>query len=448
MSDKKNLTFGVLGLGVSGKAAIEFLTEKGYKFLAWDDKTKQGTAPESTAWEEVDVLVASPGISNLHLHPIVKQLKPTAKIICDVELFYQHYPNNKYVAITGTNGKSSTTKLIEHILLTCGVKAKSCGNIGTAVLSVVPEKDEVIVLELSSYQLDLIDSFKPNVAVITNITPDHLDRYGSFQAYLDAKKRIFKKQNQNDFLVLNLDNKAAHDIYDQLQSVSLHPNLVPVSIKQKLPNGYSLVDTLLTDLIHNTAMSVPYNANLRGIHNAENIVCAYATVVALLQTNLSIEDITKAIETYPGLKHRMQVVTTCSGIEFINDSKATNADSAEKALQALNGEIYWIAGGLPKTGGIQAIKPTLKKIKQAFLMGKAKQEFAATLDECGVPYLLLDNLDEAFKAATHAIQQSGPVTKKILLLSPACASWDQWKNFEERGNRFIELAQNFCSRNK
>jgi UDP-N-acetylmuramoylalanine--D-glutamate ligase len=454
MEASKNLLFGVLGLGISGLATVQFMLKHGYRFIAWDDDEKSVemcragaafkadlTKPDDSIWKEVDVLVASPGISNLKAHQIVRSLKHKAKVTCDIQLFYDHFPNNKYIAVTGTNGKSTTSSLIAHILNYGGIKARACGNIGVPILSVIPEENEVLVLEMSSYQLDLMSRFKPNVAVITNITPDHLDRYGSFEKYVHSKARIFRDQASDDYLVLNIDDLTLVSFTKQLK-----PQLVPVSTQRILPNGNSLIHNVIHDAKRQRQIQLNENKNLRGKHNADNIICSYSAVTAL--KDLKPDVMKNAIATYPGLKHRMQVVGELDGMEFINDSKATNAESAQKALETLFGEIYWIAGGLPKSGGIDSIKDTLKKkVKQAFLVGQAQKEFAQTLAQCGIPYAFEDTLDVAFDAAVKAMQQNSS-KEKILLLSPACASLDQWKNFEERGEHFIKLTKNFLSRVK
>lgn len=438
MQNKNTPLFGVLGLGISGLGTVNFLAKRRYKFIAWDDLIKPENllkkvkclsqqnllAPESKLWESIDILVVSPGIANLDKHPIINKLGAKAKIMCDVELFYSHFPKHKYIAVTGTNGKSSTTKLIEHILKKSGIKAQACGNIGTPILSVNPEKNSVIVVEISSYQLDLIDKFKPNVAVITNVTPDHIERHHSFEGYFQAKQRIFKNQLSDEALILNVDDAVLNDLYKKLSTSGIKPRIVPVSAK-------------------NSEIALPENKNLRGQHNAENIVCAYAAVVSMQPSKGASIEIKKAIKTYPGLKHRMQVLKECDGIEFINDSKATNADSTEKALNALTGEIYWLGGGLAKTGGIHSIKPALKKIKAAFLFGKAKKEFSKTFQELQIPHFQFETMEEAFEAAVKAARKSS-TKRKIILLSPACASFDQWKSFEERGDYFIKLVARFC----
>jgi UDP-N-acetylmuramoylalanine--D-glutamate ligase len=446
--------FGVFGLGISGAATIKFMLERGYKFIAWDDsfdsmkscqerlKISEETLnihdPESQIWGEVEYLIASPGIPNLVSHRIFNKLRHDVKIICDVELFYMHFPNQKYIAITGTNGKSTTTKLTEHVLNCNGQKAIACGNIGVPILAVVPKKNDVIVLELSSYQLELIREFRPHIASILNITPDHIDHHGSMEAYIEAKKKIFLNQTPDDFLILNIDDPFLIAIYESLAKES-NVNLISISVKKVMPKGISIIGANLYDAFGKKKIRLPKNKNLRGEHNLANILASFAMVSA--QNKLLTKNFIKAVRTYPGLAHRLQFLGEANGIEFINDSKATNAASTQKALISLkgDGDIFWIGGGLQKEEGIEPIKEDLKNIKYAFLIGKAQSEFANLLDEIKVKYKLSNTLDIAFRDAMEIIKATNDKRKKILLLSPACASFDQWKNFEERGKRFIQL---------
>ncbi|NRA73746.1 MAG: UDP-N-acetylmuramoyl-L-alanine--D-glutamate ligase [Rickettsiales bacterium] len=449
--------FGVLGLGISGIATVQFMIDRGYKFIIWDDNPDSLEncakilklpnnqlnicSPNSKEWRDIDCLVASPGIIKLTKHKIFKNISKDTDVICDIELFYRHFPKQKYIAITGANGKSTTAKLIEHILKCNGYKAITCGNIGTAILSITPQKDEIIILEISSYQLDLIKIFKPNIAVILNITPDHLDHHGSMQNYIDAKKRIFLNQTSNDNLILNIDDKTLSKTYDSLKNKN-QIILTPISPTKILPKGVGIHNKVIHDDIHKVKIDIPENKNLRGKHNLENILASY-TATASIVNNLSQNDTINALRTYSGLVHRLQFLGISNNIEFINDSKATNAESTEKALNSLKGygDIYWIAGGMAKEEGIEPIKEELKNIKYAFLIGQAQNRFAQTLDKIGIRYKLSKTLDMAFEHAIKMINTVAQNRKKILLLSPACASFDQWKNFEQRGKRFIQLVE-------
>jgi len=447
-----NKSFGILGLGLSGTAAVDFMTKRGYKFIVWDDnpeaikrvrKDLEICKPDDPAWSKIDYLIASAGIPKLQSHKILKKLKKNTKVICDIELFYMHFPDHKYIAVTGTNGKSTTTKLIEHLLTCDGQRAVACGNIGLPILSVKPAKGEIIVLEVSSYQLSLIKTFRPNVAVILNVTSDHLEWHGSMEAYVEAKKKIFCNQTSTDYLILNRDNSLLEELYKSLLPKN-KMNLVPISSKKMLFNGMNILENIIYDNVQKTKIRLPKNKNLRGKHNAENIISAYVAVSVL--GSFCKRGMFRAVKSYPGLAHRLQFLGVVNSIEFINDSKATNADSTEKALITLKGEgcdIYWIAGGLPKEGGISSIKSSLKGIKYAFLFGKAKEEFARVLDDINVRYNLAETLDAAFDDAIEVITCMKGQKKKILLFSPACASFDQWKNFEERGERFIQLVEKY-----
>jgi UDP-N-acetylmuramoylalanine--D-glutamate ligase len=451
----KKKYFGILGLGISGAATVEFMIKKGYNFIVWDDspesikqcektlkiskKALNVCNPDDKAWTKIDYLIASPGIPNLRDHKILKSFGKDTEIICDIELFYMHFPKQKYIAITGTNGKSTTTKLIEHILTCNGQIAKVCGNIGTPILSLTPKKNEIIVLEISSYQLDLIKTFRPNVAVILNITPDHLERHGSMEKYIESKKRIFLNQTTDDYLILNTDDQVLSKIYNFLLQKN-QINLIPTSSEKNFFKGISMLGNFIYDNIHKTKLHLPKNKNLRGKHNRENIINSYATTSIL--TPLFKTRLHHAIKTYPGLIHRFQFLGVAQGIEFINDSKATNVEATKKALNSLKDEedIFWIGGGLPKKDGLNLIKESLKTINYAFLIGKAQDEFARVLDEINVPYKASNTLDAAFKDAMEVICMTKKGAK-TLLLSPACASFDQWKNFEKRGERFIQLVK-------
>jgi len=258
------------------------------------------------------------------------------------------------------------------------------------------------------------------------------------EAYIESKKRICLNQTLKDYLILNMDDPLLLSFYNSLLQKS-NMKLIPTSCKKVLSKGISVIGNFIYDGVHKTKIPLSKNKNLRGEHNSENLVVSYAA--ASVSNNLFKVNTRHAIKTYPGLAHRLQFLGEDHGVEFINDSKATNAESTEKALNTLKkeGDVFWIAGGLSKEGGIDSIKDQLKNIRYAFLIGKAQDEFARVLDEINIQYKLSGTLDVAFKDAMEIIV--GSRRKKILLLSPACASFDQWKNFEERGDRFIQLVK-------
>lgn len=415
----KNKKFGVFGLGLSGIATMKYLARKGVDFIACDDNHKSISEiskkyPEfadkiydldSESWSRIDYLILSPGIPLTFPapHKVVEMAhEANAKIICDIELLYLDNPDLYFIGITGTNGKSTTTALITHILKYNGIDAIAGGNIGTPVLDIdTSNKDRVLIVEASSYQLDLLDKTKFNIALFLNIAPDHLDRHGNMENYKKAKYRIFKHQTDKDHAIIN-------------------------SKLDQIPHAISFS---LEDL---SKYNIESNNSLLGQHNQENVA---ASIACCLKYGLSIEQIISAIPSFVGLKHRMQYLGIHNGITFINDSKATNADSTSKALSSFD-NIIWIVGGVAKEGGIEPLKEYFPKVKQALLIGKSSDEFSKTL-EGKARWNKCNDLENAFKVA-YEIAKEGDV----VLLSPACASFDQWKNFEKRGEAFIEMVSN------
>lgn len=446
MSTQKKINYGVFGLGISGIATITFLAKQHESFIAWDDsetnvkKAKEQSSDHSvfcdlsdSKWQNIDIMILSPGIP-LHFpepHQAVKFAKKhKIEIICDIELFYRHFPNNTYIGITGTNGKSTTTSLIGHILKENNISCHVVGNIGTPILSIIPKKDDVIVIEISSFQLDLVKKIRFNAAILLNITKDHLDRHGSMENYTESKYKIFSNQKNVDFAIIN---NALNDKY------KFKGKVIKLDTTKKTPNGVSISENILYR-DGNKVSKIDQPKSLLGSHNQENIIAAYAAVSNI--TNLSDKKILDSIETFQGLHHRIQILGEKHGFQFINDSKATNFESTEKALEIFD-NIYWIAGGVSKEGGIDPIFHFKKKITHAFLIGKSSEEFAETLAKYSIPYTKSSFLEQAFYDAVALGKNDKK--KKNLLLSPAAASLDQWKNFEERGNYFINLATKYIN---
>ncbi|PIR33115.1 MAG: UDP-N-acetylmuramoyl-L-alanine--D-glutamate ligase [Alphaproteobacteria bacterium CG11_big_fil_rev_8_21_14_0_20_44_7] len=397
----KNI-IAIFGLGKSGKASYEYLKSKGYEIVAWDDTESSHenipcTAPQSWDWGRIEKLVLAPGIPLTHPKPhyIVEAAhKANVPIICDIEILYLDNMDAKFIGITGTNGKSTTTALIGHILEQNGFDVAVGGNIGNAALSL--GKHKYYVLEMSSYQLDLIDKTRFNIAVWMNITPDHIDRHGDIQGYIKAKKNLFR--NGNDIAFIGRDDEYSK----KLDGV-----------------GFSKKDNL---------GDFP---NLPGEHNMQNINAAFKVAKYL---GISENKIIASILSFPGLAHRIEFVSERGGVKFINDSKATNADSAACALSCFE-DIHWILGGVAKAGGIKALAEYFPKIRHAYLIGEAQEEFAGEL-EGKVTYSKFKNLEDAVKQAASNAE------KGVVLLSPACASFDQFKNFEERGDVFKKIVLN------
>jgi len=442
-------TLAVLGLGKSGLVAAKALKASGAIVWAWDDSPAQrdqlaaeGIEPVDLAaadWTRVEALVLSPGIPHSFPkpHPVAAKAKAASKpIIGDVELLLRAQPHARLLAITGTNGKSTTTALTGHILASAGRQVAVGGNIGTPALA-LPALGAagIYVLELSSYQLEITPSLKPTVAILLNITPDHIDRHGDMAGYVAAKERIFERQASGDTAIFGIDDNTSRAMHDRI-AARKGPRVVAISSIRPAPGGVSgaggkLVDDL--DGKAETVLDLTGIAALPGEHNWQNAAAAYAAMRAL---GLRREPILEGLRSYPGLAHRQELIATIAGVRYINDSKATNADATEKALVCYQ-PIYWILGGKPKEGGIESLKPLSPRIAHAYLIGEASAQFARTLKgqiaitECGT-------LDRAV-AAAHAQAQADRRPGAVVLLSPACASFDQFANFEQRGEAFRQL---------
>lgn len=441
VTEYKNQKVGVFGLGKAGDAAVAALVAGGAEVYAWDDRQDSGAGiPDSRIkkdyrqwdWPNIKALVLSPGVSLTHPkpHPVVELAhQHNIPVIGEVELLFRAQPQATYIGITGTNGKSTTTTLVGHILKESGVVCEVGGNLGTPALALAPlGKGGVYVLEMSSYQLDLMKTMRFNVAVLLNITPDHIDRHGDMAGYISAKKHIFERQTKDDVAVVDVG------IRDEGLGIR-EAKIIKISADKEISEGVYAKDGVLYDIAlphPSSRMPITHVASLTGRHNWQNAAAAYATCRAV---GVSPEKIYAAMQSFAGLRHRMQLVATINGVRFINDSKATNADATSNALAAYD-NIYWIAGGKPKEGGISSLSEYFPKITHAFLIGDAAEEFAKTL-EGKVSYTQCGTLEVAVaKAADMAFRKSG-----VVLLSPACASFDQFKSFEHRGDVFCELVE-------
>jgi len=438
----------ILGLARSGRAAAAALDAGGAEVLAWDDSEKTRAAltgevplcdPAGIDWRGVAAMMLSPGIPHSFPQPHLAVAAAKAAgvaIIGDIELLGRAQKDAKFIGITGTNGKSTTTALIGHILGQAGRTVEIGGNLGPPALGLAAlGRDGTYVLELSSFQLELVTSLAFDIAVLLNITPDHLDRHGDMDGYVAAKKRIFARQRATSTAVVGIDDDICREIAAELRRGGKN-RVVPVSVSEAAPGGVYIESGWLVDALEGAPRRVFDLAEaprLPGRHNAQNAAAAYAVA---RQAGLSPDAAIAGIRTFPGLAHRQELVDTIEGIRYINDSKATNADAAEKAL-ACYPAIYWIAGGLPKAGGITSLAPYFTRLRHAFLIGNATGEFAATLDG-KVPYTRCGDLAAALKAASERAQGEHP-PDAVVLLSPACASYDQFPNFEVRGDTFRHL---------
>ena len=442
-----NRRVAVFGLARTGISAARALMAGGATVLAFDDKpaAREAAAAEGVTladlrtadWSDIAALVLAPGVPFTHPEPhdVVKLAKAAGvPVVGDMELFArssQRLPGTRVVMITGTNGKSTTTALTAHLLAAAGVPVAVGGNLGTAVLDLDPlPVGGVYVFEVSSYQIDLIDTLVPDVGVLLNITPDHLDRHGGMDGYVAVKERLFRDQRADQAAIVGVDDDHCAAIAERIAAKG--GRLVPLAVGRALDRGVSAV----AGTLHENGVAVFDLASLSrlpGAHNWQNVGAAFAVLRAL---GLSRDAALTGLASFPGLAHRMELVAEKGGVRFVNDSKATNADAAAKALAAYD-RIYWIAGGKPKAGGITTLGDYWPRIARAYLIGEAAADFAQTLSG-HVPATIVGTLDAAVRAAAaDAANDTGAAP--VVLLSPACASFDQFTSFEARGDHFRDL---------
>ncbi|MDQ4135850.1 MAG: UDP-N-acetylmuramoyl-L-alanine--D-glutamate ligase [Pseudomonadota bacterium] len=441
----------LFGLGGSGLATALALRTGGAQVLACDDnpaKMQEARAKEIETgdlrmadWSEFDALLLSPGVPLTHPEPHWSAKLAQAagvEVIGDIELFCRERaavaPDASFVAITGTNGKSTTTALVAHILRETGHDVQMGGNIGTAILSLEPPAPgRVHVIECSSFQIDLAPSLAPTVGVLLNISPDHLDRHGTLENYAAIKERLIEKA---DSAVVGVDDEVSAAIAQT--RIAAGRKVIRISAEHPVSEGFMRDGAAIVRIDEAGATPVADLAgigSLRGVHNAQNAAAAIAAVTALGVPPARIQE---AVLSFPGLAHRMEEIGQIGSVLFVNDSKATNADSTEKALASFR-RIYWILGGKAKEGGITTLASYFPRIEKAYLIGAASDDFAQTLDG-QVPYIGCETLDRAVaQAAADATAAGGE--DAVVLLSPACASYDQYPNFERRGDHFRDLVR-------
>jgi UDP-N-acetylmuramoylalanine--D-glutamate ligase len=439
----------VFGLARSGTAAIEALRRGGADVTAWDDsetsreKAKSQGVPlrdfDQLDFRGFDHLILSPGVPLTHPEPhwtVKKAQAAGVEILGDTEIFQREIAGTRarLVAITGTNGKSTTTALAGHLLKAAGLDAQTGGNIGKAVFLLDPPTPErVYVLELSSYQIDLMPSLKPDVGILLNLTPDHLDRHGSMEHYAEVKARMFARQGPGDTAVIGVDDDWGMRIAAGLKTGA---EVVRISVEREIEDGVFATEGMLHERRRGKdvqKLDLKDMRSLRGRHNWQNACAAYAAARAM---GLTREQIESGMRSFPGLEHRMEEIGRVGEVLFINDSKATNADAAAKALASF-APIYWIAGGIPKAGGIDSLKPFFPRIVKAYLIGQAAEEFAHTIGGA-IPVEINGTLDKAVAAAARDAAKDERRGAAVLL-SPACASFDHYPNFEVRGEAFRKL---------
>jgi UDP-N-acetylmuramoylalanine--D-glutamate ligase len=458
-------TVAVFGLARSGIVSAEALRAGGATVACWDDGDAGRAAAEKAGlplvdlkalsdadWSQFAALVLAPGVPLTHPVPhwTVARAKAAkngagVEIIGDIELFFRERaklcPECPVVCITGTNGKSTTTALIAHVLKSAGRAVQMGGNIGVGVLALEPiTADRVYVIEMSSFQIDLTPGLHPTVGLLLNITPDHLDRHGTMENYAAIKAKLVFG---SDTAVVGMDDAASQNVFDDIvahEYATSHRTLLQTMLISGVDGAWADIyyrDGALwssrPDVRHIELGGI---GSLRGAHNGQNAAAAYATCLRL---GISKDDVALGFRSFPGLVHRMEELGHLGRATIINDSKGTNADSTEKALASFAGGVFWIAGGVPKEGGIEPLAPLFERVAKAYLVGQCAPEFAATL-EGKVPYEISGTLDVALAAAARDAALS-TANEPVILLSPACASYDQYKSFEHRGDHFRVLAQ-------
>lgn len=444
-------TVAVFGLARTGLTAARALMLGGAEVAVWDERPESRAIAEAEGlplvdlttadWSKFAALMLSPGVPLTHPKPhwtVEKAKAAGVEIVGDIELFARTvnaapaHKRPKIVAITGTNGKSTTTALIGHICAAAGRDTRVGGNIGVGVLDLDDmHGGAVYVLEMSSYQLDLTSSLKPDVTVLLNISPDHLERHGGMEGYVAAKRRLMLNQGKGDTAVIGVDDPWGQRICTEITAANRR-TIVPISASKAMGRGVYVLQGLLYDATGERAVEIVdllRAKSLPGRHNWQNAAAAYSAVRGL---GLSAQEAADGLMTFPGLAHRMETVAHIGKIRFVNDSKATNADAARQAMSSYP-KFYWIAGGQPKTGGIDDLTDLFPRIEKAYLIGEAQADFAkllkgkAKVAECGT-------IEAATAMAYADAAASGQ--DAVVLLSPACASFDQFTDFEARGEAF------------
>ncbi len=448
----------LFGLGGSGLSTARALVAGGAEVAAWDDSPNARERASAAGvglvdlaradWRGFKLFVLAPGVPLTHPKPhwtVDRAAAAGVPVVGDIELFARERraraPDAPFVAITGTNGKSTTTALIAHVLKEAGRDVAMGGNIGVPVLELPPPAaGRTHVVECSSYQIDLAPSLAPSVGLLINITPDHLDRHGDLAHYAAVKERLVA---QSEIALVGVDDEPCREIYARLSARPGPPRVIAVSGKDSaLAEFWVSEHRVMARGEAAPAADLGSARALRGAHNGQNAAFAYAAARTL---GVERERIARAFASFPGLAHRMEEVGRLGRVVFINDSKATNADAAEKALLSFH-DIHWILGGRPKAGGVEPLRPLFPRVAKAYLIGEAEDEFARTLAGA-VPFVRSGTLGAAIEAAAGDAARS-PAKEPAVLLSPACASFDQFANFEARGDAFRALVAEWLARGR
>jgi UDP-N-acetylmuramoylalanine--D-glutamate ligase len=444
----------LFGLGASGLASASALLAGGADVVAFDDT--EGSVEKAHAagvptedlrridWARVSALVLAPGVPLTHPAPhwtVGLARNAAVEVIGDIELFCRERrrvaPHAPFIAITGTNGKSTTTALVAHLLKSANYDVQLGGNIGTAILSLEPPAPgRVHVIECSSFQIDLAPSLDPSIGILLNVTEDHLDRHGTIAEYAAIKERLVAGVQRDGTAIVGVDDNRCQAVADRIGRAG--KRIERISVRRPLSDGLYVEGDRVMRAAGGTARAVVHIGgigSLRGAHNAQNAAAATAAGLAL---GLSPETIQKGLVSFPGLAHRMEQVGRQGNVLFVNDSKATNADAAARALASFT-DVFWIAGGKAKSGGITSLSGYFPRIRKAYLIGEAAGPFAGTL-QGKVPFVVAGTLERAIERAAQDAQAAG-LAEPVVLLSPACASYDQFRNFELRGAAFRETVK-------
>ena len=452
-----NKKVGILGLSKTGISSIKFLKKKGFDVFGWDDNKKILSKIKKNGLniqilnkanlKKMTFLLVSPGIpsSGKKKHVILKQArKEKVEIVNDVELFFRFNPEEKYIGVTGTNGKSTTVCLLNHILKKLKINNSLSGNIGKPVFDLKKFKKSFNILEISSFQLESMTRTRFNVAVLLNISKDHIERHKNFQKYISEKIKIFNNQSENDFSIIGIDDKVTSYLVKKLKK-KLNSKIITISGKNNSADIYVKNRKLIINLNLGKKkvfkkINIEQFKNFLGEHNYQNIAAVYAIILSL--GFLDWKKIENSIKSFKILPHRLQKIRKVCDITFINDSKATNIDATDQALKNFN-NIYWILGGRIKEKNLQKLKKHFFRIKHVFLVGETKflyEKYLRNFLECTIVKNLAEAVKLSYFLAKEKIKKE-KVKPSIILLSPACSSLDEWRDFEERGNAFIKIVK-------
>ena len=452
-----NKKVGILGLSKTGVSSIKFLKKKGFDVFGWDDNKKILSKIKKNGLniqilnkanlKKMTFLLVSPGIpsSGKKKHVILKQArKEKVEIVNDIELFFRFNPEEKYIGVTGTNGKSTTVCLLNHILKKLKINNSLSGNIGKPVFDLKSYKQSFNILEISSFQLESMTRTRFNVAVLLNISKDHIERHKNFQKYISEKIKIFNNQSENDFSIIGVDDKVTSYLVKKLKK-KLNSKIITISGKNNSADIYVKNRKLIINLNLGKKkvfkkINIEQFKNFLGEHNYQNIAAVYAIILSL--GFLDWKKIENSIKSFKILPHRLQKIRKVCDITFINDSKATNIDATDQALKNFN-NIYWILGGRIKEKNLQKLKKHFFRIKHVFLVGETKflyEKYLRNFLECTIVKNLAEAVKLSYFLAKEKIKKE-KVKPSIILLSPACSSLDEWRDFEERGNAFIKIVK-------